>query len=160
MIRELLCIHSVEDRLVLERTEIDSGFSLKAGLIDDMSFCLIALRLEEDTHDIETLVGRVGNTEIQTDEVLVNPGELAVRIEEILVRRAAADNGKTAGRSTSEGNTSLKVRISVILDGHRSVNHNEMRQPGSHSLDDRYILICIVTTVAEILFNCVSLGSI
>ena len=86
----------------------------------------------------------------------MNPGELAVRIEKILVSRAAADNGNTAGRSTAKGNSPLKVRISFILDGHRSVNHNEMSEPGSHSLDDRNILIRIIASVSEILFDCVT----
>ena len=118
-----------------------------------MAFRLIALRLEKDTHDIETLIGRVGNTEIHTDEILMDPGELAVRVEKILVSRAAADDGNTAGRSAAKGDSPLKIRISFILDGHRSVNHNEMREPGSHSLDDRNILIRIVASVSEKLFD-------
>ena len=125
-----------------------------------MAFCFIALRLEEDTHDIKALISRIGNAEIQSDEILMDPRELAVRIEEILVSRTAADDSQTAGRSPAEGNASLKIRVVLIFDGHRSVNHNEMGKPGSHSLDDRDILVGIIAAVAEIFFNCVTLRSI
>ena len=75
----------------------------------------------------------------------MNPRKTAVGIQQVLVRRAAADESHAAGGRRAEAKAALKIRVRLILDRPGSIDHDQMGEPVRHALDDGCVLIGIVT---------------
>ena len=160
MVGEFLHIHSVENGLILKRAENDSGLGFITGFKGDRALDLGALRLEKHAEYVQALIGRIRGTEVQRDNVLMNPREAAVGIQQVLVRRAAADESHAAGRRRAEAKAALKIRVRLILDRPGSIDHDQMGKPVRHALDDGRVLIGIVTSALQIVGDRIALRGI
>ena len=90
----------------------------------------------------------------------MDPWEITVSIQQILVSSTAADYSKTACRCPAERNPPLQVRVVFILYRKRRINLDQLTEPKGHPLDHRHVFVGVITTIPQKIFYSVALGCI
>ena len=160
VVGEFLHVHSVKNGLIFERAENDARLRLVPGLKGNRAFNFRTLRLEKHLEHVQSLIGRIGGSEVHGNDVLVDEREAAVGIQQIFVRSTAADERQAAGGRRAEAQAALKIGVCFILHRPGRVDHEQVTEPARHALDDRDILIGIITPAFKVVGDGVALRGI
>ena len=132
---------------------VSSSLHNTAG-VSDGAVAEAALCLGHGVEYIDTLVNGEGLTQIDGNQILVNEGELAVTVQQILVHRTVTHNGRgeflsaVSGVTPGEGQAALTHIAGSEMD---VVDLDQIGEIVQKTLSQGNILVCVQTGIAAVL---------